>query len=52
MWADHIIEPYIWLFAREIKFGYRCVSDLIRATDLFDVDMRNGTAMYIRDPKG
>ena len=35
-----------------INYGYRRVSDLIRATDLFDVDMRNGTAMYIRDPKG
>ena len=35
-----------------INYGFRRVSDLIRATDLFDVDMRNGTAMYIRDPKG
>ncbi len=34
-----------------INYGYRRVSDLIRATDLFDVDMRNGTAMYIRDPR-
>ena len=35
-----------------VNYGYRRVSDLIRATDLFDIDLRNGTAMYIRDPKG
>ena len=35
-----------------VNYGYRRVSDLIRATDLFEIDLRNGTAMYIRDPKG
>lgn len=35
-----------------INFGYKRVSDLIKATDLFEIDFRNGTAMYIRDPKG
>ncbi len=34
-----------------IKYGYKRVSDLIRATDLFEIDFRNVTAMYIRDPK-
>jgi uncharacterized protein (TIGR00288 family) len=35
-----------------INYGYRKISDLIRATELFDVEMRNGTAMYIKDPRG
>ena len=35
-----------------INYGYKRVSDLIRATDLFEIELRNGTAMYIRDPKG
>ena len=35
-----------------INHGYKRVSDLIRATDLFTIELRNGTAMYIRDPKG
>jgi len=35
-----------------INYGYRKISDLIKATDLFKIEMRNGTAMYIRDPKG
>lgn len=34
-----------------INYGYKRVSDLIKATDLFEIDFRNGTAMYIRDPK-
>lgn len=35
-----------------INYGYRRISDLIKATDLFDVDTnRNGTAMYIREAK-
>jgi hypothetical protein len=34
-----------------INYGYRRTSDLLRATDLFKVELRNGTAMYIRDPK-
>ncbi len=34
-----------------INYGYRKISDLIRATELFKIEMRNGTAMYIRDPK-
>jgi len=35
-----------------INYGYRKISDLIKATDLFNVELRNGTAMYIKDPKG
>ena len=35
-----------------INYGYRKISDLIKATDLFKIELRNGTAMYIRDPKG
>jgi len=31
-----------------INYGYRKISDLIKATNLFKVEMRNGTAMYIR----
>lgn len=34
-----------------INYGYQRTSDLIRATELFDVEMRNGTAMYIKDPR-
>ncbi len=34
-----------------INYGYRRVSDLIRASELFDVEFRNGTAMYIRDAR-
>lgn len=35
-----------------INYGYGRVSDLIKATELFKIELRNGTAMYIRDPKG
>jgi uncharacterized LabA/DUF88 family protein len=35
-----------------VNYGYRRISDLIKATDLFDIELRNGTAMYVRDPKG
>lgn len=35
-----------------VNYGYKRVSDLIKATELFDIELRNGTAMYIRDPKG
>mgnify|MGYP001813396147 CR=1 FL=1 len=35
-----------------INYGYRRISDLIKASDLFKIEMRNGTAMYVRDPKG
>ena len=35
-----------------VNYGYKRVSDLIKATDLFKIELRNGTAMYIRDPKG
>jgi uncharacterized protein (TIGR00288 family) len=35
-----------------INYGYRKISDLIKATDLFNVELRNGTAMYIKDPRG
>ncbi len=34
-----------------INYGYQRTSDLLRATELFDIEMRNGTAMYIKDPK-
>ena len=34
-----------------INYGYRKISDLIKATELFKIELRNGTAMYIRDPK-
>ena len=33
-----------------INYGYKKLGDLIKATELFDVEMRNdGTAMYIKD---
>lgn len=32
-----------------INYGYRRISDLIRTTELFKVELRNGTAMYIKD---
>jgi OST-HTH/LOTUS domain len=32
-----------------VNYGYRRVSDLIRASELFKIEMRNGTAMYIKD---
>ena len=34
-----------------INYGYGRVSDLIKATELFTIELRNGTAMYIKDPK-
>lgn len=34
-----------------INYGYRKMSDLIKATELFKVEMRNGTAMYIKDSR-
>lgn len=35
-----------------INYGYRKLGDLIRATELFEVEMRNGgIAMYIRDAR-
>jgi uncharacterized protein (TIGR00288 family) len=34
-----------------INYGYKRISDLIKATELFEVELRNGTAMYIKDPK-
>lgn len=35
-----------------INYGYKKFSDLVRATDLFDVDMRNGgKVMYIKGKK-
>lgn len=35
-----------------INYGYRKISDLIKATELFKVELKNGTAMYVRDPRG
>ncbi|MBB3231972.1 NYN domain-containing protein [Halomonas stenophila] len=35
-----------------INYGYKKLGDLIRSTELFEVDMRNGgTAMYIQDSR-
>lgn len=34
-----------------INYGYRKISELIRATELFEIVKRNGSALYIRDPK-
>lgn len=35
-----------------INYGYKKMSDLIRATDLFNIDMRNnGSSMYIKDSR-
>lgn len=35
-----------------INYGYKKISDLVKVTELFKVELRNGTAMYIKDPKG
>ncbi|MEZ5503427.1 MAG: NYN domain-containing protein [Halioglobus sp.] len=32
-----------------INYGFRKISDLIKKTELFKVELRNGTAMYIKD---
>ncbi|HEY6131451.1 MAG TPA: NYN domain-containing protein, partial [Halioglobus sp.] len=32
-----------------INYGFRKISDLIKTTELFKIEMRNGTAMYIKD---
>lgn len=35
-----------------INYGYKKIGDLIRASELFDIEMRkDGTAMYIRDAR-
>lgn len=34
-----------------VNYGYKKLGDLIKATDLFDIEMRNGSAMYIRDSR-
>jgi len=34
-----------------INYGYKKISDLIKATELFEVKLKNGSAMYIKDPK-
>jgi uncharacterized protein (TIGR00288 family) len=34
-----------------VNYGYRRVSELIKATGLFDIEMRSGTAMYLRDKR-
>jgi uncharacterized LabA/DUF88 family protein len=35
-----------------VNYGYKKISDLIRASDLFDIEMRNdGTALYIKDAR-
>ncbi len=35
-----------------INYGYRKISDLVKATELFKIEMRNGTHMYIKDARG
>lgn len=35
-----------------VNYGYKRVSDLIRATELFEIELRNGTAMYLKIQKG
>jgi uncharacterized protein (TIGR00288 family) len=34
-----------------INYGYRKISDLIKATELFNVELKNGTAMYVKDAR-
>ncbi|MEH6635441.1 MAG: NYN domain-containing protein [Halioglobus sp.] len=34
-----------------INYGYKKISDLVKTSELFKVEMRNGTAMYIKDPR-
>jgi uncharacterized protein (TIGR00288 family) len=34
-----------------VNYGYKKISDLIRATELFKIEMRNGSAMYIKDSR-
>lgn len=35
-----------------VNYGYRRISDLIKATEFFEIDMRNGgTAMYVKDSR-
>ncbi len=35
-----------------INYGYKRIGDLVRATELFEIEMRNkGTVMYIRDSR-
>ena len=35
-----------------INYGYKKLGDLIRTSELFDVEMRkDGTAMYIKDAR-
>jgi len=34
-----------------INYGYKKLSDLIKASELFDVELRNGTSMYIKDSR-
>lgn len=34
-----------------INYGYSKLGDLIRASELFEVEMRDGTAMYIKDAR-
>ena len=35
-----------------VNYGYRRISELIKATGLFDIELRSGTAMYLRDKRG
>ena len=34
-----------------INYGYRKISDLIKATDMFEMKRRDGAAIYLRDKR-
>jgi uncharacterized protein (TIGR00288 family) len=34
-----------------VNYGYRRISELVKVTDLFEIELRNGTAMYLRDKR-
>ncbi len=34
-----------------VNYGYKKLSDLLRATELFDIEMRDGSVMYIKDTR-
>lgn len=34
-----------------INYGFKRISDLIRSTELFEIELRNGTVMYLKDSK-
>ncbi len=34
-----------------LNYGYKKLGDIIRVSDLFDIKMKNGTTMYVRDAR-